>query len=87
MHNKEKCLQCKYHGYLTIRSASNEFYEKHGNIFCDYSYYNKGTACKNVKGNLLDISRGNDPDNCLLFEAGSKPKPNVRHLFIKQEEE
>jgi hypothetical protein len=66
--------------------APNENFEKNGNIFCDYSYYKKSSACKNVHGELIDTSRGNDPDNCLLFEAGSKPKPNVRHLFIKQEE-
>lgn len=59
MYDKKKCNSCKYHSKICTVG-----------IHCNYSL--SGDTClkrnKN-NGKITDI-RGNDPNNCLLYERG-----------------
>lgn len=69
MYNKNKCKTCKYRTRLS----------KMGLVLCDYgSKSDNGTALKRCGNEVVD-TRGNDPDNCLLYEKGRPIK--VRPFF------
>lgn len=66
MFNKAKCKKCKYHG----RGFSG--------VVCYYSVYNN-RACLYRDGKEVKDRRGQDPNECLLFEKGEQEK---RQLII-----
>ena len=62
--DKKKCKICNYRG------------ERSGgyNLSCNYSGITGETCLKRgPKGTVIDI-RGDDPENCLLFEPGKSNK-------------
>ena len=65
--NKELCKKCKFHGYMGHNGPSQE-------IACFRNLF-KHESCKDRYGN---DKRGDDPDNCLLFEAGKKLRHQMR---------
>ena len=69
MYKKDKCIKCKYHTRID------------GRIVCDYSIKSdKGTCLKRIGKNVID-TRGDDPNNCLLYENG-KPDKTTNFLNI-----
>lgn len=64
-YNKKKCKKCKYHGERLSVAMDGQ------NIYCDYLCIT-GKTCLTYdnKGKVID-RRGNDADNCALFEKGA----------------
>ena len=58
--NKHKCVNCKYHGIMSNRDFSN--------VHC--YYINSGTSCLYREGKKVIDRRGEDYNNCLLYERG-----------------
>lgn len=67
MFDKSKCKKCKYHGKVA------------GFITCEYSIRSASGACVKRKGRDLTDERGDDGENCKLYEQG-KPA-NLTSLF------
>jgi len=68
--DKKKCLVCKYHGIgcggFTVRKHNNMIH-----VFCDYATITKDTCLtKTTDGATID-RRGDDYDNCQLYDAGN----------------
>ncbi len=57
--NKNKCKKCKYHGGANINGNT---------IHCYYA--NTGKTCLHRVGKEIIDRRGNDYNNCLLYERG-----------------
>lgn len=72
-YNKKKCVKCKYHGYFGSKSygTSDETFKR--SIMCDYAKYTKRTCLYSNHGEVKD-RRGDDPNHCLLFKSGERPK-------------
>ena len=71
MHDKKKCMTCKYHGYFgSVPQDASEVYRLN-RLICDYSGVTKRTCLKRAGKGFID-SRGNDPNNCLLYEKGER---------------
>ena len=72
--DKRKCLKCKYHGLgcggYPVKVGFNG---KSIPVFCNYSLSERTCLRKQKDGQIIDI-RGNDYNNCKLYEAG---KPEV----------
>lgn len=68
--NREKCRKCIYHGGRISEGVA---------IFCDYSGKADETCLKLVDGKVVDM-RGNDLEDCKLFDDGKK---NVKHPYRK----
>lgn len=67
-YNNKNCIKCKYHGYFGAKSETNQ------NLCCDYAVLAEDGTCTKkygTDGKTFD-RRGNDPDNCLLFQVGEK---------------
>lgn len=60
--NKKKCKKCKWHGKLCSGGQG-------GGIFCNYGSLHKRSCLTRIGRDVVDI-RGNDHDNCLMFEKG-----------------
>ena len=76
--NREMCKKCIYHGGRLSEKVA---------IFCDYSG-KSGTTCLYLRKNKVVDRRGNDPNNCRLFDDGKKKvKHPYRKLFTKCERE
>ena len=75
MHNKKKCVRCKYHGFFGSRSygTSEETFGR--TMICEYAKITNKTCLYSDHGKVLD-RRGTDPDNCLLFERGERVAGN-----------
>ena len=58
MRNKEQCRKCKFSG------GKQDGMET---MYCNYAAINDQTCLHKVDGKVVD-RRGNDKDNCLLFE-------------------
>lgn len=69
MFNKDKCKKCKYHAKVNCM------------ITCDYAIKSDNGACIKRKGKYNVDTRGNDPNNCLLYESG-KAEKELRHIII-----
>ncbi len=69
MFDKKKCKMCIYHAKLG------------NNITCDYAIKSNNGSCIKRKGKYNVDIRGDDPNNCLLFERGGAPK-DLRHTVI-----
>ena len=73
MFNKEKCRKCKYYSVLDGGWYDNGSDDR---IFCNYSSCTGNTCTKRQNGKIIDI-RGNDPENCKLFESGKRIKTRI----------
>ena len=72
--NKRKCAKCKYR--CTFSGANTGFKVSARNIGCYYGVIsNTGTCLHLVNGKIID-RRGDDYDNCKLFEKGNRD-PNT----------
>ena len=69
MFNKTKCKKCKYRAKCNGEGVKV--------LACNYSSYH-GTCLKRVGKEVIDL-RGNDPDNCKLYEEGEPKKGNFRY--------
>lgn len=68
MYDKKKCKSCRWHGYFGAKDQGGN------NICCDYGILaRQGTCLRKIGQNGETIDRrGNDPDNCLLYEKGER---------------
>lgn len=68
--NKQKCLKCKYHGLgCGGYPAKVGFNGRTVSVYCNYSILER-TCLKRLKnGQVIDL-RGDDYNDCKLFEAG-----------------
>ena len=78
MHNKKKCKLCKYHGTVTGRAGRPDPNVMQ-NIVCGYSLLTRKTCLKHVDANTIIDIRGDDPENCALFEEGAFKKGYMLH--------
>lgn len=66
--NKSKCRKCKYHGTgvgYPIKQGDNVVF-----IHCNYTHRDRGSCLRKLEdGTIVDI-RGEDYNNCALFERG-----------------
>ena len=65
MFNRKKCRNCKYH--MAISGAGYSY--QRGNTMCGYSLITKTTCLRLIDNEIYDM-RGDDPENCLLFNTG-----------------
>lgn len=72
--NIKKCAKCKYHGTILSRTLGNV-----KNISCDYAALAHEGTCITRSG---EDKRGNDPDNCRLFEAGKSLARAKKNMTI-----
>ena len=72
--NLDKCVQCRFHG----TGAGYPVGSRHLPIFCNYAGIKDKTCLCLIKGEVVD-RRGDDPNNCQLFEKGKAPKTEL-HL-------
>lgn len=68
-HNKVKCLDCKYHGFLYCCAEGNFTYEGK-TVACMYSANARDEGVLVIRNGKVIDRRGNDPDDCKLFERG-----------------
>lgn len=72
--NKTKCLKCKYHGGGSSLNLGYPVHTENGDIkyiYCDYMCVTGRSPIEPTpKRGIYDI-RGNDYDNCRLYERGS----------------
>lgn len=66
MRDKNQCKKCIYRGGGTNASYA---------LFCDYSGKTGKTCLALKNGKVVDI-RGNDKNNCKLFNDGKKKRKN-----------
>ena len=69
--NKEKCVKCKYHNYLSNLTGTSTRDYKIKHCFCNRAVLTKETCLKRIGKEVVD-RRGTDPDNCKLFEEGKR---------------
>lgn len=70
--DKKKCKRCKYRGRGTGYIVKTGF----SPIHCDYARTNDQTCLTRIGKDVID-RRGNDYNNCLLFEEGTPVKESV----------
>lgn len=76
--NREMCRKCIYRGNRMSDGIIS---------FCDYAG-KTDTTCLTLEHGKVRDRRGNDMDNCLLFDDGKKKvKHPYRKLFTKCERE
>lgn len=61
--DKNKCKTCMYHGNLSGVDNTT--------IFCNYASLTD-SSCLYRKGSHIFDKRGNEPENCKLYEEGAK---------------
>ncbi len=61
--NKEMCKQCRFHGRISGVDT--------GTVFCNYASLTD-SSCLYRKGSHIFDKRGNEPENCKLYEEGTK---------------
>lgn len=67
MKNKELCKKCKYRGTIGARTGNGE------DITCDYfATSNEKRTCLVKGGADVKDRRGDDFNNCLLYEEGEQ---------------
>lgn len=71
--DKQKCLKCRWHGMGLGWSAITPD-GKNVSIHCNYSGHHETTPLRAAPGNTFTDLRGNDFNNCLLFEEGEMEK-------------
>lgn len=62
--NRDMCRKCRYRGGRLSEKVA---------IFCDYSGKTERTCLTLQDGKVVDL-RGNDKNNCKLFNDGKKRK-------------
>lgn len=75
MRNKRKCKKCIYHGGSIGRKSS---------ITCDYSGKTDTTCLTLENGKVVD-RRGNDMNNCKLFDDGRKRKNPLKKQWMQED--
>lgn len=73
MYNKKKCRKCKYSSYI---GGGHKKYTSDLKITCNYSMITDQTCLFRKNGKIVD-RRGNDPENCKLFDDGNKIRRRV----------
>ena len=84
MFNKTRCKKCKWHGYLSNSTAKLPDSSRDRVVMCDYAKYHDHT-CLHAVGINVEDRRGDDPDNCLLYIEGERPKRPNRMVITHQE--
>ena len=74
MFNKKKCEKCKFHGRMMGSTGYSQ-------VFCYYSAHNQ-RSCLERDGKRIKDRRGNDPNECKLFESG-KSDSIAKKNFLK----
>ena len=86
-HNKAMCIKCKYHTYMGNVGKCDKPFAKmtdleKSHIACYRSVMLSQTCMKNVHGKLVD-SRGDDYNNCKLFEPDDRERKSTNGTFGK----
>lgn len=68
--NKQKCVTCKYHGKASTADGTGN--KNLNGVHCYYA--NTGETCLRRVGNKVIDIRGEDFNNCKLYERGKKCK-------------
>ena len=88
-YDKEKCLQCKYHGRGSIgfaakeKELNNESDKNPKLIYCNYASVTGLTCTRRVHDDVIIDIRGGNYNNCLLYEKGKKAYTK-RHITVKR---
>lgn len=77
--DKEKCLHCKYHteqyrGYTVKRGC------RFVNVSCNYASATGSTCLKRKDNSSVVDMRGNDYNNCMLYEEGPMILAKKKHI-------
>lgn len=69
-HDKARCKKCRFHRRMPFNTT----------VFCNYATVEDKTCLTVQNGKTID-RRGEDFNNCLLFEEG-RPTPDQRDKFL-----
>ncbi len=72
MFDKRRCRKCKFHGTVGhfVQLGEHKGDYRDNQIVCDYLIKSGKGSCLKREGKDVVDQRGEDPNNCQLFEEG-----------------
>lgn len=75
---RELCPNCKYHGDISGKYGTT--------MMCNYSMHTQTTALKHGPGRTVIDSRGEDRNQCALYEEGKPEKVKPKKQLFRPKE-
>lgn len=74
--NRKRCATCMYRSKYTVTDSNLS-----STLHCNYACITGHTCLHREECGTVQDRRGNDFDNCLLYEKGDPPKPTCTIKF------
>lgn len=88
-YNPKKCLKCKYHGehlscgnFVRVKKPTNGKAGKSVTVYCNYADITGNTCLKALNPRESYDTRGDDYNNCLLFEKGKRVRKEPKGIEL-----